>query len=148
MGRWVGAWVSLVVRGAPPSSTPFITFKQTEQAFLPPSLPFLSSGRTPIQHALHHNRTYVADYLHQVQQQRSGGVGMCLFRGGIVLGVCEGVELCGCCLCLCPCPCSCLDLGLNVWLGAHYAPLCLAPPRPPPFSRSAQKLNGDATRHV
>lgn len=23
-------------------------------------------GRTPIQHALHHNRTYVADYLHQV----------------------------------------------------------------------------------
>jgi len=27
--------------------------------------------RTPIQHALHHNRTYVADYLHQVQQQRA-----------------------------------------------------------------------------
>ena len=23
-------------------------------------------GRTPVQHALHHNRTYVADYLHQV----------------------------------------------------------------------------------
>ncbi|EKX43350.1 hypothetical protein GUITHDRAFT_163913 [Guillardia theta CCMP2712] len=28
-------------------------------------------GRTPIQHALHHNRTYVADYLYQVQQSRS-----------------------------------------------------------------------------
>mmetsp|Transcript_33191 Transcript_33191/g.83752 ORF Transcript_33191/g.83752 Transcript_33191/m.83752 type:complete len:182 (+) Transcript_33191:23-568(+) len=32
-------------------------------------------GRTPIQHALHHNRTYVADYLHQVAQQRQNGGG-------------------------------------------------------------------------
>ena len=32
-------------------------------------------GRTPLQHALHHNRTYVADYLHQVGQQRAAQAG-------------------------------------------------------------------------
>jgi ankyrin repeat protein len=32
-------------------------------------------GRTPLQHALHHNRTYVADYLHQVAQQRAAQAG-------------------------------------------------------------------------